>query len=141
MPTFLDLRTSQGIATGNLATGNGTFLGAIGLQVDAATGIRVALGASVGVTAGSAAFVTIRILRNIPASSISTTFNAANVIYAQTSSLEAGENKVLTVNAADFGPSSSSTEPGQINYSLWVSSTTTNTVLTGPQTLYGIAAS
>ena len=138
---FLDFRSSQQGATGNLASGNGTFLGDIGLIVGNAANIRVGLSATIGINAaGEPPVLTFYILRNIPAAQITTTFNSSNIIYTNTQEVSlSGAPLFFTIAAADFNPSSSNTEPGQINYSLWVASSTPNVALSGPQTFWGIA--
>jgi hypothetical protein len=144
MPTFLDLRTSQfAPAAGTNLSNNAaapTFLGGIGLIVGSATNIRVDLNATVSVQSPGTATVTILIARNIPAATIST-FNAGNVIYSTTETVFGGEQETVGVNAADFNPTTSPTEPGQINYSLFAYSSATDTLVGGRvQTLNGVAA-
>lgn len=120
MPTFLDLRTSQFAPGGTLSTNPAapTFLGGIGLVVGDATNIRVDLNATVNVSAGSAATITILVCRNLPAATIST-FNPGNVIYTTTESVPAG----------------------QVNYALFAYSSAADTSLADRvQTLNGIAA-
>lgn len=142
MSTFLDLRTSQGNGTGNLGLmAAPTFLGAIGLIVGTATtGIRVNLNATVSVLTTNAADITIQILRNQPATTI-TTYDPARVIYSSTHQVAAIFDQIIGVNAADFNPPTSATEPGQINYSLFAWSSVADTSINGrPQTLNGTAA-
>ncbi len=142
MPTFLDLRTSQFAPGGTLSTNPAapTFLGGIGLVVGDATNIRVDLNATVNVSAGSAATITILVCRNLPAATIST-FNPGNVIYTTTESVPAGQAETIGINVADFQPTTSPTEPGQVNYALFAYSSAADTSLADRvQTLNGIAA-
>lgn len=144
MPIFLDLRTSQFAPTAGTVLSNAaftpTFLGGIGLIVGDATNIRVDLNATVNVAGGAApATITILIARNLPAAAIST-FNAANVIYTTTETLPAAEVETIGINIADFQPTTSPTEPGQVNYALFVSANQPDIVIGGRiQTLNGIA--
>jgi len=143
MPTFLDLRISQFAPAGPFLSTNPaapTFLGGIGLIVGDATNIRVDLNATVNVATDTAATITILIARNLPAATIDT-FNAANVIYTTTQSIPLGQDETIGVNIADFQPTTSPTEPGQINYSLFAYSSAGDTlILDRIQTLNGIAA-
>lgn len=143
MATFLDLRTSQGTSSTVLPAGTPVFVGSIGLIVDNASNIRVDLSGSVGVDSTLIGNITVFVLRNIPASVITTTFNAANTIYTQSFNIQpftSGTTTTLTFNAADFHPTASLTEPGQINYSLWVVADTAGNTLKGIQSFTGIAA-
>jgi hypothetical protein len=142
MSVFLDLRTSQGSSTASLTAGTPAFAGAIGLQILNATGnIRVALEVTVGIAQGaiSSNTITLQILRNISSDSISSTYKSANVVHSRTFTISAGTTSILTYAAADNQPASSSTEPGQINYSLWVTASGAAASFHGPQVLIGTA--
>jgi hypothetical protein len=143
MTAFLDLRSSQGSSTAALTAGIPIFAGAIGLQVAGVTAnIRVQLAETVGISqsaVNSNTFI-IQILRNIPVDAINTTYHSANVIYSQTFAVPADTTTALSLAAADFNPPSSPSEPGQINYSLWVTSSGAGAAFNGPQTLIGMAA-
>lgn len=143
MSVFLDLRTSQGSSTASLTAGIPAFAGAIGLQIlNAAGNIRVALEATVGIAQGAIGSntITLQVLRNIPSDIISSTYKSGNVIHSRTFTIPAGTTSILTFAAADNQPGASPTEPGQINYSLWVTASGAAASFHGPQVLIGTAA-
>jgi hypothetical protein len=143
MSTFLDLRSSQGASAAPLSAGIPIFAGALGLQVAGAAGnIRVYLEETVGISqsAVNSNTIIIQILRNIPVDAINTTYHSANVIYSQTFAVPSDTTTALSMAAADFNPPSAPSEPGQINYSLWVTSSGAGAAFNGPQTFIGMAA-